>query len=70
MLVVGDLDEVFLPLPEDLLVSLTESRSVIESLLQKLPNMFRSTQNVRNSLGKALHFAYKMLVSLWSWCFF
>ncbi len=62
VLVVGDLDDVFLPLPEDLLVSLNDSRAVITSLLQKLPAMFRPTQNVKNALAKALQFSYKMLV--------
>ncbi len=62
VLVVSDLEEVFLPLPDDLLVSLTDSRALVESLLQKLPGMFRTTGNVKNALGKALHFAYKLLV--------
>lgn len=36
MLVVPDLDEPFLPVPDDLLVNLSESRSVVDSLLDNL----------------------------------
>ncbi|RXH77952.1 hypothetical protein DVH24_039923 [Malus domestica] len=34
MMVVSDLDDVFVPLPDDLLVNLSESRSVAESMFQ------------------------------------
>ena len=37
MLVVTDIQDVFLPLPDDLLVNLQESKQVIETLLNKLP---------------------------------
>jgi len=40
MLCVSDLENLFLPVPEDLLVDLNDSRSVVESLLQELPHMF------------------------------
>ncbi|CAN0314701.1 unnamed protein product [Ectocarpus fasciculatus] len=36
MLVVPDLDEPFLPVPDDLLVNLSESRSVVDTLLDNL----------------------------------
>jgi protein transport protein SEC24 len=63
MLVVSDLEEVFLPRPaEDLLVNMSESREVIETLLQRLPEMFRSTQNTNNALGPALLAAQKLVV--------
>jgi protein transport protein SEC24 len=35
MLVVTDIDDIFLPLPDDLLVNLADSRTVIETLLNK-----------------------------------
>ncbi|KAJ3372335.1 COPII subunit [Allomyces arbusculus] len=60
MLVVGDLDDVFLPLPEDLLVNLTECKAQITSLLDKLPSMHQNTQNVGNALGPALQAAYQL----------
>ncbi|KAJ3205175.1 COPII subunit [Entophlyctis luteolus] len=61
MLVVADLEEAFLPVPDDLLVTLTESRTVVEKLLANLPNMFRNTQNIQNVLGRALQFGFKMI---------
>ncbi|KAF7726762.1 COPII subunit [Apophysomyces ossiformis] len=61
MLVVSDLDDVFLPQPDDLLVNLTESRGVITSLLERLPEMFKDTVNVHNALGTALQAAFKMV---------
>ncbi|KAJ3222906.1 COPII subunit [Clydaea vesicula] len=64
MLVVSDLEgEPYLPCPEDLLVSLTESRSIIENLLERLGgDMFKNTTNSGNCLGRALHFGFKMIV--------
>ncbi|KAI9102462.1 hypothetical protein DFS34DRAFT_577162 [Phlyctochytrium arcticum] len=61
MLVVSDLDDTFLPMPYDLLVSLTESRPIIETLLQRIGDMFKNTQNVGNVLGRALQAAHKMI---------
>ncbi|KAL3899312.1 MAG: hypothetical protein SGCHY_002135 [Lobulomycetales sp.] len=62
MLVVADLDgEPYLPCPDDLLVSLSESRSVIEAFLERLGDMFRPTQNPANCLGRALQFSFKLL---------
>lgn len=42
MLVVSDVSDVIMPLPEDLLVNLHESRMVVEALLDNLPSMFSS----------------------------
>ncbi|KAI8911333.1 Sec23/Sec24 trunk domain-containing protein, partial [Powellomyces hirtus] len=64
MLVVSDLDDTFLPMPYDLLVSLTESRSLIEALLQRLADMFKNTQNVGNVLGRAVQAAHKMISAI------
>lgn len=61
ILVVSDLDDVFIPVPDDLLVNLTESRTVIESFLNKLGSMYKSTQNVNSALGPALNAANKIL---------
>ncbi len=41
MLVVSDVTDVILPLPEDILVNLAESRAVVEALLDALPTMFK-----------------------------
>lgn len=44
MLVVSDINDVILPLPEDLLVNLHESRAVVECLLDSLPSMFGASK--------------------------
>ena len=64
MLVVSDLDDVFLPRPDDLLVNLFEARDALESLLRRLGDMFKNTQVVGNALGPALLAAYKLIVSI------
>ena len=62
MLVVSDLEDVFLPQPDDLLANLTESKSSVIKLLEQLPEIFKTTQNVQNALGPALQAAQKLLV--------
>lgn len=61
MLVVGDLEEPFLPSPNDLLVSLDECRPAIENLLTRFNDMFASTQNGSNAMGPALKSADKLI---------
>lgn len=63
MLVVGDLDDVFLPKPSDILVNLVEAKTAIESLLSRLSDMFKDTHNTGNALGAALQAAFKLVVS-------
>lgn len=63
-LVVSDLEDPFLPIPADLLVSIIESKDMIESLLNSLPDMFKFTQNSQNCLGKALLTAQKLMSPL------
>lgn len=62
MLVVGDLDDVFLPKPSDLMVNLVEAKAAVESLLGRLGDMFKETHNVGYALGPALQAAYKLIV--------
>ncbi|KAG0272408.1 COPII subunit [Linnemannia exigua] len=61
MLVVSDLEDPFLPQPEDLLCNLSECRPTLEALLNRLNEMFKDTQNVGNALGPALQSAYKLV---------
>jgi protein transport protein SEC24 len=68
MLLVSEVDDVFLPAPTDLLVNLTESRGVIEAFLEKLPDMFKETTNIKNALGSALQAAFKLVVSRGDQC--
>jgi protein transport protein SEC24 len=46
MMVVSDLDDVYLPRPNDLLVNLSESRKPLESLLERVNEMFASASFV------------------------
>lgn len=62
MLVVSDLDDIFVPLPDDLLVNLSESRSVVETLLESLPSMFQDNGNVESAFGPALKAAFMVMV--------
>lgn len=63
MLVVSDLDDVYLPSPSDLLANLSESIQSMKILLEKLPDMFKDSVNVNNALGAGLQAAFKMLVN-------
>ena len=64
MLVVSDIDDVFLPKPTDLLVNLTESRPAIENLLGRLNDMFQENHIIGSALGPALQAAFKMMVRI------
>ena len=44
---VAEIEEPFLPLPDDLIVNLVESRAVVEALLDALPSMFAANLTVR-----------------------
>jgi len=61
VLVIPDISELFLPLPEDLLVNLKESREVIDSLLEALPGMYEKTRDMEAALGPALTGAYRVM---------
>ncbi|KZT60942.1 hypothetical protein CALCODRAFT_491881 [Calocera cornea HHB12733] len=60
MLVVGDLDDVYLPQPSDILVNLTESRSALDTLLGKLSDMFQDNHAVGSAFGPALQAGFKL----------
>ncbi|KAG1368068.1 protein transport protein Sec24-like [Cocos nucifera] len=64
MLVVADLDDIFLPLPDDLLVNLSDSRHVVDALLDILPSMFQDNANVESALGPALKAAFMVMSQL------
>ncbi|KAG5950121.1 COPII subunit [Claviceps sorghi] len=64
MLVVSDLEEPFLPVPHDLLVSLTESRQSIEKFLHKLPEMFQNSHSNGSCMGSALRAGHKLISAL------
>ncbi|CAH2300782.1 transport Sec24B [Pelobates cultripes] len=61
MLIVSDLDDIFLPTPDGLLVNLHESIELIKDLLTALPNMFNNTRETHSALGPALQGAFKLM---------
>jgi len=63
MLVVSDVDDVFLPKPNDLLINLTESRQSLESLLGRINDMFQDNHTVGSAMGPALQAGFKLMVS-------
>lgn len=64
MLVVSDISDPIMPLPEDLLVNLQESRTVVETLLDSLPTMFKSNTIVNSCTGPALMAAKRVIQHL------
>lgn len=66
MMVVSDLDDIFVPLPDDLLVNLTESRNVVDAFLDSLPLMFQDIVNVESAFGPALKAAFMVMVSFFA----
>ncbi|GAV86840.1 Gelsolin domain-containing protein/zf-Sec23_Sec24 domain-containing protein/Sec23_trunk domain-containing protein/Sec23_helical domain-containing protein/Sec23_BS domain-containing protein [Cephalotus follicularis] len=64
MMVVSDLDDLFVPLPDDLLVNLSESKNVVETFLDSLPSMFQDNVNVESAFGPALKAAFMVMSQL------
>lgn len=61
-LVVCDIDDIFIPCPDNLLVNLEENKEIVKHLLRSLPGKFLSSQNEpRSALGAALLAAQKIL---------
>lgn len=63
MMVVSDIEDVFLPKPNDILVNLTEARASIEALLGRLNDMFQESHTVGSALGSAMQAGFKLIVS-------
>ncbi|XP_018615280.1 protein transport protein Sec24B isoform X3 [Scleropages formosus] len=61
MLVVSDIDDVFIPTPDSLMVNLKESKELVKDLLNTLPAMFTHTRETHSALGPALQAAYKLM---------
>ncbi|KAG9490901.1 hypothetical protein GDO78_006303 [Eleutherodactylus coqui] len=61
MLVVTDIDDVFIPMPENLLVNLNECKELVQDLLKNLPQMFTKSSETQSALGPALQAAYKLI---------
>ncbi|KAM6906960.1 protein transport protein Sec24A isoform 2-T2 [Xenentodon cancila] len=61
MLIVSDIEEIFLPTPDSLLVNLNECKELVQDLLKSLPNLFQKTMETQSALGSALQAAFKLL---------
>jgi len=61
MMVVPEIEETFLPMPNDLLVNLQEKQEQLAGLMEKLPTMFASSQSVEVALGPALRAAMQVV---------
>lgn len=71
MLVVSDVEDVFLPKPTDLLVNLAEAKGALESLLGRINDMFQDNHTVGSALGPALQAGFKLMVcisTIWGLC--
>lgn len=62
MMVVADLDELFIPIPDELLVNLSDSREVVEMLLETLPAIHQNSRSAETALGPAIRVAFKLMV--------
>ncbi|KAH1019976.1 hypothetical protein HUJ04_009713 [Dendroctonus ponderosae] len=56
-----DIDDVFLPTPDNLLVNLRDRRELLEDLLKLLPKRFANTFDENSALGAALQIAHKLM---------
>ncbi|MEQ2183770.1 Protein transport protein Sec24C [Goodea atripinnis] len=54
MLVVSDVSDMFVPLLDGFLVNVNESRQVIESLLEQIPEMFADTRETETVFGPVI----------------
>jgi hypothetical protein len=57
MLVVTELDDPFLPMPDDLLVNLRDSRELVDALLDALPAGYSASTSNDVAMGPALQVA-------------
>ncbi|KAM6923524.1 protein transport protein Sec24B [Xenentodon cancila] len=61
MLVVSDIDDVFIPSHDSLMVNLKECNELVKDLLTSLPNMFSQSRETQSALGPALQAAFKLM---------
>ncbi|XP_068450543.1 protein transport protein Sec24B isoform X2 [Clinocottus analis] len=61
MLVVSDIDDIFIPSHDSLMVNLKESKELVKDLLTSLPGMFSASKETHSALGPALQAAFKLM---------
>nr|NVI77997.1 Sec24AB ortholog [Cucujiformia] len=60
-MVVIDIEDVFLPSPENLLVNLKDRMDLIKDLLNQLPSRYNNSYDNNSALGAALQAAHRMM---------
>uniref|UniRef100_L7M0D9 Putative vesicle coat complex copii subunit sfb3 n=1 Tax=Rhipicephalus pulchellus TaxID=72859 RepID=L7M0D9_RHIPC len=61
MLLVSDIDDVFVPSPDSLLVNIHESKALVQDLLTNLPSIHAQNGEPTSALGAAVQAAYKLV---------
>ncbi|XP_077589495.1 protein transport protein Sec24B [Stigmatopora nigra] len=61
MLVVTDIDDIFIPSHDSLMVSWRDSKELIKDLLASLPSTFNRSSETQSALGPALQAAFKLM---------
>ncbi|CAD7697205.1 unnamed protein product [Ostreobium quekettii] len=61
MMVVPDVDEPFVPMPDDLLVNLKDSKTVVRALLESLKTQFTERSCAECAMGPALQAAFMVM---------
>lgn len=61
MVVVAETEDPFIPLPDDLLVNLHECRSLVDMLLDSIPQMFGRNNIIDSATGPALQAAFLLM---------
>lgn len=64
MMVIADLEDLFIPIPDELLVNLSDSREVIDALLDSLPTLHQNARSAETALGPAIRVAFKLMASI------
>ena len=60
MIVVTDFEDMFLPIPDDLLINVSESKDILLSLLDSMVNMFSKNTSTLSVLTHAISSALKI----------
>nr|NVI77980.1 Sec24AB ortholog [Cucujiformia] len=60
-MLVLDIEDVFLPHPDTLLVNLKDRKELLKDFLNQLPNRYANTYDTNSALGAALQAAHKMI---------
>lgn len=54
IIVITDLDDLFIPVPDELLININEAKDLLLNLLDTLPNIYAKTSDNGSCLNKAL----------------